>query len=190
MTHLRSIVDRRVGGRLTRGRKHSCPSCLVTYMNKKDGTTNAVCRCLSSRQMHVILTRTKKGNMRAKRATTAVRLKGVNVVRKTHAFIVRSRSKRVRRPCSVSTKLSCPNVKPVRTGLTSRRHTAMLTMGSSRTVRTTCRLAGLRKVVPTLRSTRTLNTLGGLGFGPRSIMMLAISKEKSGSVRACLGFAV
>lgn len=156
-------------------------------MKKKDGTTKAVCRCVSSRHIRVILTRTKNGNVSANFSTTAVRLKGVKVVRKTGALIVRGRSKRVRRPCSVSTNLSCPNVKPVRTGLTGRRHTLMLTVGSSRTVHTTFRLAQLRNVVPTLRSTRTLKTLSGVEFGPASVIILAMSKHKSGSVRACLG---
>lgn len=86
--------------------------------------------------------------------------------------------------CSVSTNLSCPNVNPRRTGLTSANETDCIPIASRRTMGTFRCLSEARNVVPTVRDTRTITRYVGVtpAVSGSGVVMIGLSNENSGSI--------
>lgn len=182
MESFRTIVSGRVGRRVLRGRRE-LPSTIVTYINNNSGTVKDFCGFVRSRKIRLVNYRTTKEKVSAFRATTAMGANHLNVFRNVGSCFYRSGCKRVTPICSVSTKLSCPKIKPRRTCLRSVKETGCMPMASSRTMGTFRCLTGARKVVPTVRSSRTITCTVGLtpAVSGSGVVIIAISNENSGS---------
>ncbi len=179
------MVDTRTHRRFLRGRKE-LPATIMTYINNKDGSVNTFCGFVRSRSIELVNYRTNKGNVSAPCGTTTLAGNGVKVFRNVGSVFGRDRSNRVTPMCSISTNLSCPNMNPRRTCLESVKETRCIPMASRRTIATFRCLSGVRKVVPTVRDTRTITCTVGVtpGVSGSSVVVVYLSKEKSGSIES------
>lgn len=184
----RTVVNRRAHTRYRMG-FNKLPSVLLTYINNNSGTVKLFRRFIGRPAMQVVNVRTTNDNMSDNGRTTALATKQMNMLRKTVDCLLRSASNRIVRTRSVDTKLSCPNINPRRDFLGSTNQTRCCDIASRTTLSTFRQMSQLRKVVPTLRATRTFTCLRALyprlANGPHVIV--GSSKQNSGSIGAITG---